>query len=75
MLQTLMIGHGGSSAGSNLADPSSPIPSHLFMSVTESHFNFLFTLLYVQQSLYGKQLRLSLIPCSTKTIKEKKRKQ
>ena len=26
--QTLMLGHGGSSAGSYLADPTSPIPSH-----------------------------------------------
>ena len=27
-LKTLMLGHGGSSAGSYLADPTSPIPSH-----------------------------------------------
>ena len=27
-LETLMVGHGGSSAGSYLADPTSPIPSH-----------------------------------------------
>ena len=27
-LKTLMVGHGGSSAGSYLADPTSPIPSH-----------------------------------------------
>ena len=38
-LKTLMLGHGGSSAGSYLADPTSPIPSHcaviiLFQSVT-----------------------------------------
>ena len=26
--KTLMVGHGGSSAGSYLADPTSPIPSH-----------------------------------------------
>ena len=37
--KTLMLGHGGSSAGSYLADPTSPIPSHwaviiLFQSVT-----------------------------------------
>ena len=37
-LKTLMVGHGGSSAGSYLADPTSPIPSHcavviLFKSV------------------------------------------
>ena len=37
--QTFMLGHGGSSAGSYLADPTSPIPSHcaviiLFQSVT-----------------------------------------
>ena len=37
-LETLMLGHGGSSAGSYLADPTSPIPSHcaviiLFQSV------------------------------------------
>ena len=37
-LKTLMLGHGGSSAGSYLADPTSPIPSHsavfiLFQSV------------------------------------------
>ena len=28
VLKTLMVGHGGSSAGSYLADPTSPIPSH-----------------------------------------------
>ena len=27
-LKTLLVGHGGSSAGSYLADPTSPIPSH-----------------------------------------------
>ena len=27
-LKTLMVGHGGSSAASYLADPTSPIPSH-----------------------------------------------
>ena len=27
-LKTLMVGHGGSRAGSFLADPTSPIPSH-----------------------------------------------
>ena len=37
-LKILMVGHGGSSAGSYLADPTSPIPSHcavviLFKSV------------------------------------------
>ena len=37
-LKALMLGHGGSSAGSYLADPTSPIPSHcaviiLFQSV------------------------------------------
>ena len=37
-LKTLMVGHGGSSAASYLADPTSPIPSHcaviiLFKSV------------------------------------------
>ena len=38
LLKTLMVGHEGSSAGSYLADPTSPIPSHcaviiLFKSV------------------------------------------
>ena len=38
MVKTLMLGHGGSSAGSYLADPTSPIPLHsaviiLFKSV------------------------------------------
>ena len=28
LLITLMVGHGGSSAGSYLADPTPPIPSH-----------------------------------------------
>ena len=28
ILLQLMLGHGGSSAGSYLADPTSPIPSH-----------------------------------------------
>ena len=37
--KALMLGHGGSSAGSYLADPTSPIPSHcavitLFQSVS-----------------------------------------
>ena len=39
LLKTVMVGHGGSSAGSYLADPTSPIPSHfaviiLFVSVS-----------------------------------------
>ena len=31
-----MVGHGGSSAGSYLADPTSPIPSHCALIVTTS---------------------------------------
>ena len=31
-----MVGHGGSSAGSYLADPTSPIPSHCAAIVTTS---------------------------------------
>ena len=31
-----MVGHGGSSAGSYLADPTSPIPSHCASIVTTS---------------------------------------
>ena len=31
-----MVGHGGSSAGSNLADPTSPIPSHCASIVVTS---------------------------------------
>ena len=33
-LKSLMVGHGGSSAGSYLADPTSPIPSHCALIVT-----------------------------------------
>ena len=33
-----MVGHGGSSAGSYLADPTSPIPSHCASIVTRSTF-------------------------------------
>ena len=36
MLETLMVGHGESSAGSYLADPTSPIPSHCASIVTTS---------------------------------------
>ena len=35
-LKTLMVGHGGSSAGSYLADPTSPIPSHCASIVATS---------------------------------------
>ena len=31
-----MVGHGGSSAGSHLADPTSPIPSHCASIVATS---------------------------------------
>ena len=31
-----MVGHGGSSAGSHLADPTSPIPSHCASIVVTS---------------------------------------
>ena len=31
-----MVGHGGSSAGSYLADPTSPLPSHCASIVTTS---------------------------------------
>ena len=34
--KTLMVGHGGSSAGSYLADPTSPIPSHCASILTTS---------------------------------------
>ena len=45
-LKTLMLGHGGSSAGSYLADPTSPIPSHcaviiLFQSVAVHQLSWL----------------------------------
>ena len=33
-----MVGHGGSSAGSYLADPTSPIPSHCASIVMTSTF-------------------------------------
>ena len=44
--KTLMVGHGGNSAGSYLADPTSPIPSHcaviiLFKSVTVHQLSWL----------------------------------
>ena len=35
-LETLMVGHGGSSAGSYLANPTSPIPSHCASIVVTS---------------------------------------
>ena len=43
---TLMVGHGGSSAGSYLADPTSPIPFHyavitLFKSVSVHQLSWL----------------------------------
>ena len=46
-----MLGHGGSSAGSYLADPTSPIPSHcaviiLFQSVALSNMVFLMSCIY-----------------------------
>ena len=45
-LKALMLGHGGSSAGSYLADPTSPIPSHcaviiLFQSVAVYQLSWL----------------------------------
>ena len=44
--KTLMLGHGGSSAGSYLVDPTSPIPSHcaviiLFQSVSVHQLSWL----------------------------------
>ena len=46
LLKALMLGHGGSSAGSYLADPTSPIPSHcaviiLFQSVAVHQLSWL----------------------------------
>ena len=50
-----MVGHGGSSTGSYLADPTSPIPSHCASIVATStlrvnkefyHYVHLFTLIY-----------------------------
>ena len=46
LLKTLMVGHGGSSAGSYLADPTSPITSHcaviiLFKSVPVHQLSWL----------------------------------
>ena len=35
-----MVGHGGSSAGSYLADPTSPIPSHCASIVVTSTLRF-----------------------------------
>ena len=52
VVKTFMVGHGGSSAGSYLADPTSPIPSQcaviiLFKSVpvhqlSDEHYLFKF---------------------------------
>ena len=43
-----MVGHGGSSAGSYLADPTSPIPSHCASIVSTSHCNSYNTWKYVR---------------------------
>ena len=40
-----MVGHGGSSAGSYLADPTSPIPSHCASIVTTSTLRVIRTVL------------------------------
>ena len=48
-----MVGHGGSSAGSYLADPTSPIPSHCASIVTTSTVRV--NLLVVISTLVGLQ--------------------
>ena len=52
-LETLMVGHGGSSAGSYLTDPTSPIPSHCAV--------ILFKSVPVQQLLWLALLRLTVL--------------
>ena len=42
-----MVGHGGSSAGSYLADPTSPIPSHCASIVVTSTLRVIYPLLGV----------------------------
>ena len=53
-LKTLMIGHGGSSAGLYLTDPTSPIPSHCAVII-------LFKSVSVHQLLWQALLRVTLI--------------
>ena len=60
LLKTLMVGHGGSSVGSYLADPTSPIPSHsavitLFKSFPGHQLSWLgiFYICFDQRSLYN----------------------
>ena len=45
-----MVGHGGSSAGSYLADPTSPIPSHCASIVVSSTVRVNYNITYLLQS-------------------------
>ena len=51
-----MVGHGGSSAGSYLADPTSPIPSHCASIVATSTLR-VNTHLYDHVELYEKDTK------------------
>ena len=53
-----MVGHGGSSAGSYLADPTSPIPSHCASIVVNSTVRVKFAL-----NVCNKQIDILLNCC------------
>ena len=50
--KTLMVRHGGSSAGSYLADPTSPIPSHCASIVGTSTFKLMSPITYKEQQCF-----------------------
>ena len=62
-----MVGHGGSSAGSYLADPTSPIPSHCASIVVTSTVRVkqcviaYVVCLFIQRDLYKSYTTLMLI--------------
>ena len=56
-----MDGHGGSSAGSYLTDPTSPIPSHCASIVVTSTLRVNFMTIYNTEMTHQKLRKLSLM--------------
>ena len=69
LLKTLMVRHGGSSAGSYLTDPTSPIPSHCASIVVTSTLRVNTELLitkYKKKTTYGLSFSVLLLKISNK---------
>ena len=52
-----MVGHGGSSAGSYLADPTSPIPSHCASIVATSSLKSLRLEIIIEKTMWYTEMR------------------